>query len=200
MLTLPFQMSDIAVGNHREGQSETHQGPTGFLEAVIASLLKQVRLHSGNKICNQNTQTVSRTPSKPNVLEGHNVFWGLVHDFSLIQSPVLPGLGQALSCTKSVTTERKKPFALNVVPAQQRNKSSGKFHAASIAAATFSGMLPSYGLRGLEGPVAASSFFWMSQVTDIERTHAHLWTPLIGWVTLRNCWTSLLFSLSTKWI
>lgn len=30
------------------------------------------------KVCNQKTQTISRTQSKPNLLEGHKVFWGFV--------------------------------------------------------------------------------------------------------------------------
>lgn len=170
-------MTQLLGATERGGVRPTRT-PQASWRPWIASLFKASQIEFWKKKkCNQKTQTVSRMPSKPNVLEGHNVFWGLVHDFSLIQSPVLPGVSWALSCTVSYHRE-KKPFALNVVPAQQRNESSGKFQAASVPAVTFSGTLPSYGPRGLEGLVDTPRFFWTSQSRDIEGMHAHLWAPV----------------------
>ena len=67
------------------------------------SFLKGLEMCSGKKkICNQKTQTISRTQSKPNLPEGHNVFWGFIPLFFTytVLGPARAKLGFELSTAK----------------------------------------------------------------------------------------------------
>lgn len=82
-----------------------------------------------NKVCYQKTQTISRTQSKPNLLEGHNVFWGFIPLFFTytVLSSARAELGFELNIAKYHKGEKKpKPFALNVFPGQQGTESPRK--------------------------------------------------------------------------
>lgn len=64
---------------------------------------RRLEMCSGKKkICNQKTQTISKTQSKPNLPEGHNVFWGFIPLFFTytVLSPARAKLGFELSTAK----------------------------------------------------------------------------------------------------
>lgn len=70
--------------------------------ASDAFLRPWTALWKKKKVCNQKTQTISRTQSKPNLLEGHNVFWGFIPLFFTytVLSPARAELGFELNVAR----------------------------------------------------------------------------------------------------